>query len=341
MVMTREPGDLPFAVVLRVAGVRQTDGTFPRNGDPWGPRPRGRLSSGASEAMTRPTHPRPGTLSRRTVVLTAAAGMAAPALAAARPRRVVSINACLDVQLLDLADRDQIAALSHYCREPDRSTIVERARGFPITYESAEEILALRPDLVLASRHNALATREALKRLGIQVEVFATPETVAESLDQVGRVARILGHPERGAALVRRIEAAFAAAAPRPGARPISALVFQANGFTAGTDTLVGELLRRTGFTNAAGRYGLKQWGNLRLENLIADPPELLLGGQTAAGAPTWADRIGRHPALSAVSGRMRRDVLSESLLLCGGSVFIPAVQRLAAIRDRYLAARA
>lgn len=284
---------------------------------------------------------RQGALTRRAAVLTAAAAVAAPAGAATRPRRVVSINACLDVQLLDLADREQVAALSHYCREPDRSTLAVRAKDIPITYESAEEVLALRPDLVLASRHNALATREALKRLGVQVEVFATPETVADSLEQVRRVAALLGHPQRGEALVGRIEAAFAGAAPPPGARPISALVFQANGFTAGTDTLVSELLRRAGLTNAAGRYGLKRWGNLRLENLIADPPDLLLGGQVTAGAPTWADRVGRHPALSAVSARMRRDVVPESLLLCGGSVFIPAIQRLAAVRDRYLARRA
>ena len=284
---------------------------------------------------------RQGTLTRRAAVVAAAAGAAAPAWAATRPRRVVSINACLDVQLLDLADRDQVAALSHYCREPDRSTLAVRARNLPITYGSAEEVLALRPDLVLASRHNALATREALKRLGVQVEVFATPETVAGSLEQVRRVAALLGHPARGTALVGRIEAAFAAAAPPPGARPVYALVFQANGFTAGTDTLVSELMRRAGLANAAGRYGLKRWGNLRLEQLIADPPELLLGGQVTAGAPTWADRVGRHPALAAVSGRMARDVVPESLLLCGGSVFIQAMQRFAAARDRHLARRA
>ncbi len=49
MVRTREPGDLPAAVVLRVAGVRQTNGTFPQSGDPWG-RVHGLLSSGAAEA---------------------------------------------------------------------------------------------------------------------------------------------------------------------------------------------------------------------------------------------------------------------------------------------------
>ena len=275
---------------------------------------------------------------RREVVAGAAAlPLAGGRAHAAAPRRVVSINSCTDGLLLDLGDRSQVAALSHYAREAENLTVFERAKPFPVMHESAEEIVALRPDLVLASRHNALATREALRKLNIRIATFAVPATVAESRDQVVRMARALGHAERGAALVGRIDAAFAAAAPRPGMRRPTALVFQSNGFTAGSDTLVGELLTRTGFENAAGRYGLRRWGNLRLEQLLADPPDLLISGVRMDGAPTWADRIGKHPALKAVAGRMQRDIVPEGLLFCGGGVFIAAAARLAAVRDRYL----
>jgi iron complex transport system substrate-binding protein len=260
-----------------------------------------------------------------------------PALAASAPRRVVSINSCTDGMLLDLGDRSQIVALSHYSREAENLTVFDRAKPFPITHESAEEIIALRPDVVLASRHNALATREALRKLNIRIETFGVPVTVAESRGQILKAGRALGHPERGAALVARIDAAFVAAAPPPGARRPKALVFQSNGFTAGTDTLVGELLTRAGFENAAGRYGLRRWGTLRLEQLLADPPDLLIGGKRMDGAPVWAERMGRHPALASIAGRMKRDVVAEGLLFCGGAVFIPAIARLAAVRDRYL----
>lgn len=275
---------------------------------------------------------------RRAVV---AAGAVLPLSAgsaqAAAPRRVVSINVCTDGMLLDLGDRSQIAALSHYSREAENLTVVGRAKPFPVTRETAEEIIALRPDLVLASRHTALATREALRKLGIRIESFGVPSTIAESRAQVLNVSKALGYPERGEALVARIDAAFAAAAPRTGMRRPLALVFQSNGFTAGTETLTGELLARAGFENAAARYGLRRWGNLRLEQLLADPPDLLISGQRMDGAPVWSDRIGRHPALSAVAGRMRRDTVPEGLLFCGGSVFIHAIARLAAVRDRYL----
>ena len=277
-------------------------------------------------------------LTRRTFAAAAAAlPMAGGSAHAAAPRRVVSINSCTDGMLLDLGDRSQIAALSHYAREAENLTVFERAKPFRITRESAEEIIDLRPDLVLSSRHNALATREALRKLDIRIETFGVPATVEESRQQVLKAGRALGHPERGEAMVARIDAAFAAAAPRPGQRRPTVLIFQSNGFTAGSETLVGELLKRVGFENAAGRYGMNKWGNVRLEQLLADPPDLLISGQRMDGAPVWADRIGKHPALRAIAGRMRRDIVPEGLLYCGGAVFIPAVARLAAVRDRYL----
>jgi iron complex transport system substrate-binding protein len=61
----------------------------------------------------------------------------------AAPRRVASLNACLDAMLVHLADRSQIAALSHYAREEHSSTVAATAKTLPFTWESAEEIIAL------------------------------------------------------------------------------------------------------------------------------------------------------------------------------------------------------
>jgi iron complex transport system substrate-binding protein len=47
------------------------------------------------------------------------------------PRRIVSLNPCLDAILLDVADPGQITALSHYSREPTQSVIWKQARQHP------------------------------------------------------------------------------------------------------------------------------------------------------------------------------------------------------------------
>lgn len=280
----------------------------------------------------------PGLLTRRTAVGGLALGLvgAAPP---ARPRRVVSLNPCLDVILFHVAQRDQIAALTHYARDAEASTLAARARDIPITHETAEEVVALRPDLVLMSHHSALATRQALTRLGVAQAMFDVPDTVAASLAQIRQIARLIGQPVRGEAVVAQIEAALAAATPAPGAPRLSAIVYQPNGFAAGTGTLTDEMLRRTGFDNVAARYGLGKWGNISLEQIIANPPQVLLAGQAAPGAPTWADRVLSHPALERISGTMRREAFPQRLLYCGGPVLIDTAQALARARRNVLGA--
>ncbi len=261
-------------------------------------------------------------------------GLTGPARAS--PRRVVSLNPCLDTILVHVADRAQIAALSHYARERHGSTIADVARTLPMTYESAEEIISLAPDLVLASQHSAAATRGALARLKIDVATFGVPNTVDESLAQIGEVARLVGRPERGAALTARIQSELAACAPAPGQRPIRALVFQARGLAAGEGTLVDEMMRRTGFENVAARYGINFWGTVQLERLIADPPELLLTGAPQQGATTWSERLMSHPALARVAPRMRRGVFPEPCLYCGGPVLLQTAAALARARTDF-----
>lgn len=270
----------------------------------------------------------------------AAGGAVALGGAAPAPGRVVSLNPCLDVILVHVADRAQIAALSHYSRDALSSSIPKIAQTLPITYESAEEIVALRPDLVISGSHSAPATRAALARLGLEAQAFPVPETVAASLAQVQRVAELVGRPQRGAALVARIRAALAAAAPPPGTPKLKALVFQSGGFASAEGTLVDEMLRRTGFINAAPLYGLKRTGNVPLELLVADPPDVLLAGQAKPGAPTWADRVLGHPALARIADRMWRADFPQRLMFCGGPVLIETAAVMAKARRDALEAR-
>lgn len=253
----------------------------------------------------------------------------------------MSLNPCLDVILVNVADRAQIAAISHYSHEPSSSSIGPSARSYPFTYESAEEVLSLRPDLVLTGRHSSPATRAALKRLGIRAELFAVPNSAQESLDQVRQLAAAVHRPARGEALVKKVEAAIAAAAPPPGTPRLSALIYQAGGFAAAGGTMMDDMMRRCGLDNAASRYGLKRTGNVPLERLIADPPDVLLAGEKEPGAPTWADRVLDHPALSRVAHRMYRATFPQQITFCGGPVLIDVAKMLAKARTQALEARA
>lgn len=256
----------------------------------------------------------------------------------AEPRRIVSLNPCLDVILAHVVDRNRITALSHYSRDRYGSTIADIARTLPFTYGTAEEVIALEPDLVLTGRPSSPALLNTLERVGIRTLQYSVPETVADSLAQVREVSVLVGRPERGDAVVRRIEAALAAAVPSPGTRPVSALVFMPGGFASGPGTLMDEMMRRAGLDNVIARYGLRGSANVPLEFVIADPPELLLSGEPSRGLPSRAQRVMQHPALARVAGGMERAIFPERLLFCGGPVLIQTAAALSRARNAALA---
>jgi iron complex transport system substrate-binding protein len=256
------------------------------------------------------------------------------------PMRIVSLNMCADSMVIDLVSHDRIAALSHYARDPLRSTIANVASHLPITYETAEEVVALRPDLVLTSRHSAIATRNALKRVGIRFELFDVPQSVEESLAQVRQVAKLLDAEREGEAMVARIQAALDAARLPANEEPLTAAIYQPGGLSAGENTVVGELMELAGLRNIAARYGVTQYRPLPLEVLVSSPPDVLLIGETSPGAPLQAEKIVHHRALRALDSQMTQAVFPARLLYCAGPTMIEAAATLAHAREQALTAR-
>lgn len=274
-------------------------------------------------------------VTRRQAMVGAGAACSVPqiAQASARPQRIISLNPCLDAILVEVADRRQIKALSHYSRIRQQSNLYDLALTLPQTHGTAEEIISLRPDVVLGSRHGERATRNALSRMGITPAVFGVPASIAESLQQVRDIARLAGYPERGEALIARITAAITASRPT-NRRRLRALIYQPNGFAAGQGTLMSEMMEVAGLDNVAGEYGVGRWGNVSIESILSNPPEVLLSGRPRKQARSWAERIMHHPALASLQGRVVQAPFDERLLYCGGPVLIRTSQALSQARD-------
>ncbi|TPG38620.1 ABC transporter substrate-binding protein [Sphingomonas koreensis] len=240
---------------------------------------------------------------------------------------IVSTNPCADAMLVELAPADRIAAISHYSQEPAATSIpIALAKRFRATSGTAEEVIALHPDLVVTSSFTPRATRDAYARAGLKVLTLDSPTSVAASEAQVMQVAEAIGLRARGIAMVRRIEIALAKAAPAPGdaARP-SALLYLSGNLASGGGTLLDELMRRAGLRDAAADYGLQHTGTLPLETIIDAPPDVIL-------MPDLSDRPAALRA-SVLQYRSRLALFPRRLGNCGGPVIGPAVETLASIR--------
>ena len=256
--------------------------------------------------------------------------------AVGRVPRAASINLCTDQLLVAVADPAQIAGLSPYFRDEVRSWAAGRVpAGVPVLSGGAEDVLVLKPDLVLAGRFTRRATRELLRAKGLRVEEFDVVRSLDDARRQIRRMGDLLGQPGRAEAQVAGIDAAAARARRTAGARGLTALPLQRRGWVSGGDSLMTSLLAEVGLANAAAGLGVGSGGQVSLEVIVRAKPDLLLVSRDDGRAEDQGRAFLLHPALSRLYPPDRRIVLPERLTVCGGPMLADALDHLARAAER------
>ncbi|EJW12853.1 Vitamin B12 ABC transporter, B12-binding component BtuF [Rhodovulum sp. PH10] len=254
---------------------------------------------------------------------------------AAGPKRIASLNLCTDQLLMALADPEQIVGLSPYARDADRSFMAEEAKKFRLLSGTAEDVLMLEPDLVVAGRFARRATRMLLKGSGLPVAEFDIARSIAEAKADISRMGELVGHPERAAAANGRIDAALARARAAATGHARTVLAVSRRGWVPGGQTLTNDLLNAAGLVNIAPKLGFRTGGFASLETIVAARPDDIL---VAGGGDTPEDQgqaFLLHPALTRLYPPARRIVMPERLTVCGGPMLADALDRLAAAAGR------
>src|SRR6476660_1212853 len=274
-----------------------------------------------------------GCLSRSIVVaalVTLGGGVAAPALAAALPR-IASMNVCTDQLLIPLADPEQILGLSRYSRDRFESWAADDAHRYRILSGGAEDILVLRPDVVVASLFDKRSTRELLKQKGLRFAEFAVPRNLEEAKAQIRQMGDVVQHPDRAAAEIAMLDAAIALARRVGVEKHYSVLPLSRRCWVSGRDRLVSSLLTATGLSNAAGDLGVGAGGFASLEAVVNAKPDFLLVADAGDRAEDDGHAFLLHPALERFYPPARRIVIPDRLTVCGCAMLAEALDVLVA----------
>ncbi|MCH8491383.1 MAG: ABC transporter substrate-binding protein [Oceanicaulis sp.] len=244
----------------------------------------------------------------------AVACLAGPAGGIERPR-VVSLDYCADQYVLALADRSQIVAIA---TGPDdaHSALRDRAAGLPRVRDSAEDVLALAPDLIVRSVGGGVRAQAFYARTGLNVHDLGFPRGFDDIQGIIARTGAALGQDERAAGLIADMRADLDAAAS-PGL-PARVLYVTPGAVTSGSGTLIHAMIEAAGLENAAAADGANGWVSLPLEALVLDPPELIITGffdQPDIAADHWS--LTRHPVLTDLLARTPVIHLDGALIGC------------------------
>lgn len=211
-----------------------------------------------------------------------------------QPKRIVSLTYGTDEILTALVSTDRIASYSKYAGDDGISFLTkdEVSRVGRTVDMEPEHILALAPDLVIASTSTPMQTVEVLTHSGIPVYVSGIPTTVEEMKEKVRGVAKAVHEEEKGEALVSDMESKLAALASKLSAvspdKERVALGMSFRGILGKKGTLFSDVLRLAHVKDGAAVYEVPKGADayLSLEILPKIDPDVIL-------LPTWRVKAG------------------------------------------------
>jgi iron complex transport system substrate-binding protein len=232
--------------------------------------------------------------------------------------RVASLNLCTDEYLLLLGQPRQIVGVSYLSKDPLESPLWRVARRYHGNRGSIEDVLTVRPSLVLTMGGGGRATALLARSLHIQtldLPYTANLQGVAQNLRSV---AAALGDPARANPWVKRLNA-LRAAAPRTAA---DAIWVSGHGDSLTPDSLGAQWLRLAGLQQRA-----LPGGQATLETVLTSPPKVLLRSDYRAGQMSGGARWLDHPIVRHAGAR--QIVTDGRPWTCMGPLMIPEIERL------------
>lgn len=249
-----------------------------------------------------------------------------------KAERVVSMNLCADQLLLLIAERSRIASVSYLARDLVISHLAQQARDIPFNHGLAEEILPIRPDLVLAGSYTTRPTNALLQKLGIKVLVLDPTEGYEGIRLNMRLVGKALGETAKVDRLIEQFDLALETSAPSRGFP--TAIILRPRGMTTGRGSLSDAILRTAGLRNLSAELGVGKSGLLSLEQVVVAQPDLIILAEFRSDHPSLAHLILQHPVLRVKQADPKDNIpgrvtLPTHLWNCGGPQALEAVDIL------------
>lgn len=245
--------------------------------------------------------------------------------------RIVSLDYCADQYVLKLADREQILAVS-----PDAGKVFsymrDSAAGVPTVRPFAEDVLILKPDLVVRAYGGGANAAAFFERAGVPVLQVGWTSNIDS--EEVGSIASVIAHTADGLGQSARGQALITEFHQRLGAIEShkndghTALYMTPTGVTTGPGSLVHEMLKIAGFQNFQESSG---WRSLPLERLAYEQPDLVAAAffETLTNHPdAWS--ASKHPVARAQLTGPDVVPLQGAWTACGGWFILDAIEALA-----------
>jgi len=206
-----------------------------------------------------------------------------------RPQRIVTLAPSATEMIFAVGAGDRLVGRDELSDYPPEAKQVPSIGG---TYPAinTEAVVALRPDLILAPGVISAEQVKALEGLGLVVFHQRTPNDIEEIFEQIRTVGRLTGNTEQAEKVVADLQARLAAIEAKVRQTATRPKVFYeldatdpAKPWTAGPGSFIDRLIARAGGQNVGASLS-SEWGQISLEELIRQDPDLIILGTANYG---------------------------------------------------------
>jgi len=244
-------------------------------------------------------------------------------------QRIVSLAPSLTETIYALGLEDRLVGDTDYCDYPPDAQKKTKVGG--AINPSLEQIVALRPDLVLVTKSlNLIETVHALDNLGVS-SYGTDPHTVQEIISSTQRLAEVLGVPEAGTTLGADLQRHLADLQQRLNglpARRVLFIVWSDPLISVGKGTFIADALRLAGATSIVD--SAQDWPHMSLEEVVRLQPDFLVfaASHSDSGQNDFDVIAERH------GGRGLEAVRNRRFAVISDAVNRPAPRIVTAIED-------
>lgn len=236
-----------------------------------------------------------------------------------KPKKILTFAMYTDQIVLGLVTSDHLVGINTLLDDPVLSNIIPIAKKVKtkIGDPSAEQVLGMKPDVVIVSDWTLPEKIQSMRDLGIKVVSVKSPETIQDVKEAVTQVAAAIGEPEKGKQLVGLMDARLAEIKEKTGKikpeKRKNIVLLSLMTAYGGSGCAYDGACQEANVINGIAAAGLKNGQQLTKEMLIKINPDIML-------LPVYNDR-GKYDTQSFIDGYLKD----------------PSLQTVKAIKDKQL----
>jgi len=237
------------------------------------------------------------------------------------PQRIVAGSVLSAEVLLAIAPRERIAGVTFLAADARYSAVAGEVQGLPLVGADPEQMLAMRPDLVVTDAFTRAETRELLAHAGVPVARTRAVASFADVVADIRLIGRAAACEEAAERAVRAFEDRLRALAARaPDVRGWRVLELDGALGTYGIGSLPDVAVQASGAVDVAAEHGVGSYRTLDVETILAWRPDALLIGIDPGEERAADERLRQVPGLPLLPCVQRGRIVFVSHALLGST---------------------